>query len=64
MALPCQTILHKRKRSQAVAIDIGSHTTKAVCIQRKGDGFELLRYAVQEAPPRDKPVSSEMLSSH
>jgi len=64
MALPFQTILPKRKRSQAVAIDIGSHTTKAVCIQRKGDGFELLRYAVQEAPTKDKPLSSEVLSSH
>ena len=64
MALPFQTILPKRKRSQAVAIDIGSHTTKAVCLQRKGDGFELLRYTVREAPNRDKPLTSELLSSH
>ena len=63
MALPFQTSLAK-KRSLAVAIDLGSHTTKAVCIQRRGDGFELLRYAVQETPPSDKPLSAEKLAEH
>lgn len=63
MALPFQSSLGK-KRSQAVAVDIGSHSTKAVYIQRRGDGFDLLGYTVQEAPPRDRPLSSETLSTH
>lgn len=63
MALPFQTSLIK-KRSQVVAIDLGFHTTKAVCIQRRGDGFELSRYVVQEAPAHDKQLSSQALSEH
>lgn len=63
MALPFQTSLAK-KRSLAVAIDLGSHSTKAVCIQRRGEGFELLRYSVQEAPQNDKQPSGEALAAH
>ena len=62
MALPFQTSLAKR-RSLAVAIDMGSHTTKAVCIQRKGNGFELVRYVVQESPAQEKQLSAEALST-
>ncbi|MBI4659201.1 MAG: pilus assembly protein PilM [Verrucomicrobia bacterium] len=63
MALPFQTSLGK-KRSLAVAVDLGSHTTKAVCIQRKAEGFELLRYAVQPAPAREKASAVDALTAH
>jgi len=63
MALPFQTSLSK-KRSLAVAIDLGLHTTKGVCIQRRGDGFDLLGYTVQEAPPADKQLSADALAAH
>ncbi|MBI2948498.1 MAG: pilus assembly protein PilM [Verrucomicrobia bacterium] len=63
MALPFQTSLTK-KRSLAVAIDLGSHSTKGVCIQRRGSGFELLGYAVQESPPNDQQLSADNLAAH
>ncbi|MEO5802617.1 MAG: pilus assembly protein PilM [Verrucomicrobiota bacterium] len=52
------------KPDQIVAIDLGSRTTKAVYLQRNGDGFSLLRYAIQDAPIYDKTPSAELLGEH
>jgi type IV pilus assembly protein PilM len=53
-----------RKRDQIVAIDLGGRITKAVHIQRNGDAFVLLRYALLDAPLYEKHLSSEMVTEH
>jgi type IV pilus assembly protein PilM len=53
-----------RKRDQIVAIDLGSRTTKAVHLQRRGGGISLLRYAIQDAPIYEKSLSPDLLSEH
>jgi type IV pilus assembly protein PilM len=47
-----------RKRDQIVAIDLGTRAVKAVYLQRKADGFELLGYAFHELPLSDKGAPS------
>jgi type IV pilus assembly protein PilM len=63
MALPFQSSIGK-KRTHVVVIDMGQRTTKAVYIQRKGQQFELLQYAVQDAPVYEKGLSPELLAEH
>jgi type IV pilus assembly protein PilM len=63
MALFAQSAATKR-RAQIVAIDMGMRTTKAVSVQRRGTGFELLRYAIQDAPIHEKTFSTELASEH
>jgi type IV pilus assembly protein PilM len=53
-----------RRRDQIVAIDLGSRTTKAVHLQRRGGGISLLRYAIQDAPIYEKSLSPDLLSEH
>lgn len=53
-----------KRRDQIVAIDLGSRTTKAVSLQRKGDHFNLLRYTLQDAPIYEKSISPDLLSEH
>ena len=53
-----------KNRNQIVAIDLGGRTTKAVHVQRNGDSFELLRYALLDAPIYEKHLSSELLTEH
>jgi type IV pilus assembly protein PilM len=52
------------KRNSVASVDLGQRTTKAVSVQRKGAEFELLQYAVQEAPSLDKSPSPELLGDH
>jgi len=52
------------KRNHAVAIDLGQRTTKAVHIQRKGTGFELVNYALVETPIFEKAPSPQLISDH
>lgn len=55
----------RRKRlDQLVVIDLGSRTTKAIHVQRKGDGIVLLNFAVQDAPISDKSPSPDLLGEH
>jgi type IV pilus assembly protein PilM len=62
MALP---FLNSRKRhDQIVAVDLGGRTTKAVHLQRRGNGFALARFAVADAPLYDKGLSADLLSEH
>lgn len=53
-----------KKRDQVVAIDLGGRTTKAVLIQRRGDGFALARYALLDAPIYEKTLSVDLLTEH
>src|SRR5215467_4819054 len=53
-----------KKRGQIVAIDLGTRTSKAVHLQRKDEGFELLQYTVQDAPVYEKSLSPDLLGEH
>src|ERR1041385_8495084 len=64
MALPFLNGQSKKKRDQIIAIDLGSRSTKAVHIQRRGDVYTLLRYCVLDAPIFEKNVSVELLADH
>jgi len=53
-----------KKRSQMMAVDLGSRTTKAVLLERRGEILALTRYALLDAPIYDKKMSQEMLADH
>lgn len=61
---PFLTGLSRKKRTQFISVDLGSRTTKAVLLERRGDSFALLRYALMDAPIYDKKISPEMLADH
>src|ERR1051325_768569 len=63
MGLPF-TSSHAKKRDQLIAIDLGARTTKAVHLQRRGDGLALLNYAIIDTPAADKVLSIDALSEH
>lgn len=54
----------KKKPGQIIAIDLGSRTTKAVCLEKRGDAIVMVDYAFQEAPFSDRKLSPELLSEH
>jgi Tfp pilus assembly PilM family ATPase len=56
--------LSRKSRPQVIAVDLGSRTTKAILLERRGDQFALTRYALLDAPIYDKKLSPEMLSDH
>jgi type IV pilus assembly protein PilM len=64
MALPTLISGSKRKRDQILAIDLGSRTTKAVHLHRRGDTFALTRFALLDAPIFDKAMTPDMLTEH
>lgn len=47
-----------------LAVDLGGRITKAVHVQRRGDGFALCGFALVDAPTFDKALSSEILAEH
>ena len=47
-----------------MAADLGSRTTKAVLLERRGEVLALTRYALLDAPIYDKKMSVEMLADH
>ena len=53
-----------RKKDQLLALDLGARTTKAVHLQRKGEGYALVRYALLDAPIYEKNLSAELLGEH
>ena len=53
-----------KKRDQIVAIDLGTRTTKAVCLQRKGDHYSLVSYVIKDAPAFEKKLSPQVLGEH
>lgn len=54
----------RKKRDQMLAIDLGARSTKAVLLQRRGNGFALASYAVVDTPIFDKVISEELLTEH
>jgi type IV pilus assembly protein PilM len=63
MALPFLNGTAK-KRDQLLSIDLGGRTTKAVHLQRKGEGYTLCRYALLDAPIYEKNLSADLLAEH
>jgi Tfp pilus assembly PilM family ATPase len=55
---------HSKRRDQIVAVDLGTRTTKAVYLQRKGERFSLSNFTLHDAPVYEKKLSPEMLAEH
>ncbi len=55
---------HAKRRDQIVAVDLGVRTTKAVHVQRRGDKFNLLNFAVVDSPVFEKNSSPDVLGDH
>jgi len=64
MALPFLNGATRKKRSQVIAIDLGSRTTKAVLVERRGEVLALCGYALLDAPIYEKKLSPDLLSEH
>ncbi len=64
MQLPFSNAKAPKRRDHVIAVDLGSRTTKAVCVQRRGDTFVLTSYAVLDAPVSERTVSMEVLAEH
>lgn len=62
MALPFFNRSLKSK-TQVLVIDLGSRTTKAVHLQRKGSTYDLINYVIEDAP-EGNPVTPEALGDH
>ena len=54
----------RKRRNQFISVDLGSRTTKAVLLERRGEVYALLRYALLDAPVFDKKISPELLADH
>lgn len=53
-----------RKRDSILSIDLGSRTTKAVHLVRRGDRFALTGYVIRETPSSEKPLEPAALGEH
>src|ERR1017187_8006414 len=53
-----------KKRSQMMAVDLGSRTTKAVLLERRGELLALTRFALLDAPIHEKKITAELLTEH
>lgn len=53
-----------KKQDQIVAIDLGGRTTKAVHVQRRGEMFSLVNYAVLDTPIFEKNYNPDVLADH
>ena len=64
MALPFFDSRARKQRDRMLAVDLGGRTTKAVHVQRRGQGFALCGYALLDAPIFDKTLSADLLTEH
>src|ERR1017187_6284257 len=64
MGLPFLVGGSRKKRDQMLAVDLGSRVTKAVNLQRRGDGLALCGFVLMDAPIFDRSLSAEMLAEH
>ena len=53
---------HVRKRDHVLAVDLGARTTKAVHLQRRGDKFTLINFALLDTPVHEKALSADTLA--
>ena len=47
-----------------MVVDLGSRTTKAILLERRGELLALSRFALLDAPVSDKRISTELLAEH
>ena len=64
IGLPFLNGVAGKKRNQMICVDLGSRTTKAVLLERRGEIFALLRYVLLDAPIFEKTLSPELLAEH
>jgi type IV pilus assembly protein PilM len=64
LPLPFLNAAAKKKRVQMISVDLGSRTTKAVLLERRGEVLALTRYALLDAPIFEKKISAEQLGDH
>lgn len=64
MGLPFFVNGTRLSRDQIVAVDLGGRTTKAVNLQRRGNGFALTSFAVVDAPIYEKTLPVDLLGEH
>src|SRR4051794_11548364 len=64
MAIPFFEGDARKSLDQLLAVDLGTRTTKAVHVQRRGEGLALCGYAMFDAPIFEKMLSAELLSEH
>lgn len=64
MALPFLNGAARKKRDQIISVDLGSRTTKAALLERRGEVMALTRFALLDAPIYDKKMSAELLGEH
>ena len=64
MALPFMKSASRKKRDQMLAVDLGTRSTKAVFLQRRGNDFALTNFTILDTPIFDKMLSEEMLTEH
>ena len=62
--LPFLNGASRKKRTQMIAVDLGSRTTKAVLLEKRGEILALTRYALLDAPIFEKKISPELLGDH
>ena len=63
-SLPFLNGITKKKRAQMISVDLGSRTTKAVLLERRGEIIALTRYALLDAPIFEKRISMELMADH
>jgi len=64
MALPFFDSALGRKRDLVMGVDLGSRTTKAVCVARRSSGFALTGFALLDAPIYEKSLPPDLLGEH
>jgi len=64
MALPFLNGASRKRRDKMVVVDLGSRTTKAILLERRGEVMALTRFALLDAPIYEKKLSAELLSDH
>jgi type IV pilus assembly protein PilM len=54
----------QKRLDHIVVLDLGGRTTKAVHLQRRGDRFDFVNFALQDAPIAEKGASVNLLAEH
>jgi type IV pilus assembly protein PilM len=62
--LPFLNGASRKKRTKMICVDLGSRTTKAVLLEKRGEILALTRYALLDAPLYEKKISPELLGDH
>jgi type IV pilus assembly protein PilM len=53
-----------KRHEQIIAVDLGARTTKAVCLEARGNGYALLQYTILDAPVYEKTPNRDLLAEH